>query len=299
MRIGVAFPMTELGNDLGEVREYVQAAEDLGYDHIRILDHVLGADPRHHPEVDNFAYTYESVIHEVFTLMAYMAGITKTIELVTGILILPQRQTALVAKQAAEVDVLSGGRLRLGIGLGWNPVEYEALGENFHDRGKRCEEQIAVLRALWTQEVVSFTGKWHRITNAGINPLPVQRPIPIWIGAGRSTHGSIPPEVALRRIGRLADGWFAQFPPSQQAQDLIERVHAYARESGREPSQIGLEGRVLLEGSDPEPWINEMKMWEESGASHVALLDRRDGKPSPAGGFIESMRRFKEVTGGG
>ncbi len=295
MRIGVAFPMTEIGHDLGQIREYVQAAEDLGYDHIRILDHVLGADPASHPDVDHFSYTHQSVIHEAFTLMAYMAGITKNIELVTGILILPQRQTALVAKQAAEVDVLSGGRLRLGIGLGWNPVEYEALGENFHDRGRRSEEQIAVLRALWTQDVVSFTGKWHHITNAGINPLPVQRPIPIWVGAGRSIHGSIPAESALSRIGRMADGWFAQFALEGQARELIARVHAYARDSGRQPSQIGLEARVMLEGSDPEPWLDQVKTWEELGATHVAL-DKRGGRLSPVEGFIESLRRFKEVS---
>ena len=166
------------------LRDFVQAAEDLGYAHIRMLDHVLGADPKFHPEVPEFFYTHESYIHEPLTLMSYLAAITTRLQLATAILILPQRQTALVAKQAAEVDVLSGGRLRLGIGVGWNPVEYEALGEDFHNRGRRCEEQIAVLRTLWTQEVVNFQGRWHRITHAGLNPLPVQRPIPIWIGAG-------------------------------------------------------------------------------------------------------------------
>ena len=211
MYIGVNLPMTEIGADVGAIRDFAQAAEDLGYTSIRILDHVLGADPEHHPEVEHFPYTHKSVIHEPLTLMSYLAAITKKIHLVTGIIILPQRQTVLVAKQAAEVDVLSGGRLRFGIGLGWNPVEYEALGEDFHNRGRRCEEQIEVLRALWTQEVVSFSGRWHQISHAGLNPLPVQRPIPLWIGAGWS-RDPIPVDAALRRIGRLADGWFATFP---------------------------------------------------------------------------------------
>ena len=201
MHIGVTVPLTEFGADLTGLRDFVQAAEDLEYAHVRLLDHVLGADPQFHPEVPEFPYTHKSYLHEPLTFMGYLAAITQRLHLVTAILILPQRQTALVAKQAAEVDVLSGGRLRLGIGVGWNPVEYEALGENFHNRGRRCEEQIAVLRALWTQEVVNFKGQWHQISHAGVNPLPVQRPIPIWIGAGRSAQ-PIPPEAALRRHSR-------------------------------------------------------------------------------------------------
>ena len=187
MEIGVSVPIVEIGDDFGALRDYIQAAEDLGYSHVRILDHVLGAVPEQHPEVPQFPYTHESYIHEPFTLMAYLAAVTKRIGLTTGILILPQRQTALVAKQAAEVDLLSGGRLRLGIGVGWNSVEYEALGVDFATRGSRCDEQIEVLRRLWTEDVIDYHGKYHDITHAGINPLPVQRPIPIWIGAGRST----------------------------------------------------------------------------------------------------------------
>src|SRR5919108_1065918 len=186
VKLGAIFPQTEIGTDLGAIRAFVQAVEAFGYDSIFIADHVLGADPRVHQHPSLGRYSYKSVVHEPLTLMAYLAATTTGITLATGILILPQRQTALVAKQAAEVDVLSGGRLLLGIGVGWNPVEYEALGEDFHNRGRRCEEQIVVLRALWTQEVVDFKGQWHQINHADLNPLPVQRPIPIWIGAGRS-----------------------------------------------------------------------------------------------------------------
>ncbi len=241
MQIGVTVPITEIGADFGGLQDYIQAAEDLGYAHVRILDHVLGADPQFHPEVPEFLYTHQTYIHEPLVLMGYLAAITKKVQLVTGILILPQRQTALVAKQGAEVDVLSGGRLRLGIGVGWNPVEYEALGENFHNRGRRSEEQIALLRMLWTQDVVDFTGRWHRVTHAGVNPLPVQRPIPVWFGAGRG-GSPIPPDRVLRRIGRLADGWFPSFLPGEVGKGAIKQVQDYAREAGRDPASIGIRG---------------------------------------------------------
>jgi len=237
-----------------------------------------------------FPYTHKSYLHEPLTFMSYLAGITKRLQLVTAILILPQRQTALVAKQAAEVDVLSGGRLRLGIGVGWNPVEYEALGENFHNRGRRCEEQIAVLRALWTQEVVHFKGQWHQISHAGLNPLPVQRPIPIWIGAGRSAQ-PIPPEAALRRIGRLSDGWFPMFSPSDAGQEAITRMRGYAREAGRDPAAIGIEGRVSLASQEPQDWLAQMQAWETLGATHLSVRTGAQHSPQE---HIDALQRFKE-----
>ena len=294
MQIGVTVPITEIGADFGGLHDYIQAAEDLGYDHVRILDHVMGADPKYHPEVPDFSYTHQSYIHEPFTLMGYLAAITEKVQLVTGILILPQRQTALVAKQGAEVDVLSGGRLRLGIGIGWNPVEYEALGENFHNRGKRSEEQIALLRMLWTQDVVDFTGRWHPVTHAGLNPLPVQRPIPVWFGAGRGNN-PIPPEPVLRRIGRLADGWFPSFPPREAGLGAIKQVQDYALEAGRDPASIGIEGRINI-GPDtgPEDWVTEVKAWEEMGASHLAVGVRGTGAISPDQ-HIDGIRKFQEA----
>jgi probable F420-dependent oxidoreductase len=215
---------------------------------------------------------------------------------VTAILILPQRQTALVAKQAAEVDVLSGGRLRLGIGVGWNPVEYEALGEDFHNRGRRCEEQIAVLRALWTQEVVDFKGQWHQINHAGLNPMPVQRPIPIWIGAGRSAR-PIPPEAALRRIGRLADGWFPMFSPGEEERQAIDRMQGYAQETGRDPADIGIEGRVTVAGRTPQDWLAQVKAWEELGATHLSAGTGGGALKSPQE-HINALRQFKEAMDG-
>ena len=295
MQIGAIFPQTEIGSDPGAIRDYAQAAEDLGYSHLFIADHVLGADPAHHQHVVDSVYTHESPIHEPFTLMGYLAAITKRVGLVTGILILPQRQTALVAKQAAEVDVLSGGRLRLGIGVGWNHVEYEVLAQDFHTRGRRSEEQISLLRALWTQEVVNFEGRWHRVTHAGLNPLPVQRPIPIWLGAG-SSSSPLPSEPVLRRLARISDGWFPNFPPNAEGKKAIAQLRKYIREAGRKRGQVGIEGRIRIAGRQPEEWVEELNAWEKLGAVGVTVEARRGGLKT-VDEHIEAIRRFKEAVG--
>ena len=287
MRYGVIFPQTEIGPDPGAVRAFAQAAEGLGYDHLVVYDHVLGADTSNRPDWTG-PYTNKSLFHEPFVLFGYLAGVTQRLELVTGILILGQRQTALVAKQAAEVDVLSGGRLRLGIGIGWNEMEYEALGENFHNRGKRSEEQVEVLRALWSQEVVTFEGRWHHIPAAGINPLPVQRPIPLWFGGGRT-------EAVVRRIARLADGWFPQRQPDQQGQEALEQLRQFAREAGRDPASIGIETRV--KASDGiETALGHVKEWQRMGATHLAINTMGAGFRS-VDEHIGAIRAFKEGLG--
>ena len=294
MRVGVVFPQTEIGPDPVAIRDYVQAAEDLGYSHLIAYDHVLGADTRFH-EGWSGGYALNDMFHEPLVVFGYMAAITKTLELVTAILILGQRQTALVAKQAAEVDVLSGGRLRLGVGIGWNHVEYEALGQNFHNRGRRTEEQIPLLRALWTQEVVNFKGRWNQVTDAGINPLPVQRPIPIWMGAG-GRLSPVPPETVLRRVARLADGWFPQFSPDETGRETVTRVREYAREEGRDPSVLGMEARINLVDGNPEFWVNRARAWEDLGATHISVNTMRAGLESPEA-HINAIRQFKEVVG--
>jgi probable F420-dependent oxidoreductase len=295
VHIGAIFPQTELGTDRGAICAFTQAVEELGYTHIFIADHVLGADTRFHQHPSLARYSYRSVVHEPLTLMAYMAAITTRITLSTGILILPQRQTVLVAKQAAEVDVLSGGRVRLGIGVGWNAVEYEALDQDFHTRGRRSAEQIAVMRALWTQEVVNFHGKWHHITHAGLNPLPVQRPIPIWLGVG-SAQTQVPPDVALRRVARLADGWCPNIPTDAEGQAVVERVHQYAKEAGRDPSMLSLEGRVRIGGKPPEDWIKQVQAWQGLGATHIIGEARGGGLTFPDE-HIAAFRQFIEVIG--
>jgi probable F420-dependent oxidoreductase len=286
MRIGVVFPQTEIGTDAAVIREFGQAAEQLSYNHILAYDHVLGANPASRPGWLP-PYTHRSTFHEPLVLFSYLAGLTKTIELVTGVLILPQRQTALVAKQAAALDVLSGGRLRLGIGIGWNPVEYEALGEDFNSRGQRSEEQVELLRLLWTQELVSFDGRWHKISDAGINPLPVQRPIPIWFGGGD--------DRVLRRLSRLGDGWFPQLPPGEKCRAAIEKIATYARDAGRDPKTIGIEGRMTISAASAETWQEQIEAWKELGATHLSVNTMNAGFSNPAA-HLDAIRNFSEAT---
>jgi probable F420-dependent oxidoreductase len=288
MRIGVVFPQTEIGTDPVAVKDYAQAAEGLGVHHILAYDHVIGANLASRPGW-RAPYSHLDTFHEPFVLFAYLAGVTKQIELVTGIIILPQRQTVLVAKQAAALDVLSGGRLRLGIGIGWNPVEYEALGENFKNRGKRSEEQVEVLRKLWTQELVTFGGQWHKITDAGIHPLPVQRPIPIWFGGTD--------DRALRRLARLGDGWFPQMGPDDTFRTAIEKIHRYAQEAGRDPAGIGIEARIGYGQGSPEAWMKDLKAWQELGATYVGFNTMKAGFKS-ATAHIEAIRRFSSAAAG-
>ena len=285
MRYGVVFPQTEIGKDPAAIRDFAQAAEELGYHHLLAYDHVVGANPASRPGWRP-PYTYKDTFHEPFVLFGYLAGLTKRIELVTGVIILPQRQTVLVAKQAAALDVLSGGRLRLGIGIGWNPVEYEALGENFKNRGRRSEEQVEVMRKLWTQELVTFEGEWHKITDAGLNPLPIQRPIPIWFGGGH--------DQTLRRVARLGDGWFPLLGPDDKCRAMIEKIRAYTREAGRDPRSVGIEGRIMIGQGSPEQWTKEIQAWKELGATHVTANTMKAGFSSPSG-HVEAIRRFRAV----
>jgi probable F420-dependent oxidoreductase len=288
MQIGVTFPQSEIGSDPVAIRDYAQAAEELGYRHILVYDHVLGADPTHREGWRG--YTHETMFHEPFVLFGYLAGLTRTLELVTGVIILPQRQTALVAKQAAEADVLTGGRLRLGVGVGWNPVEYEALGMDFSTRGRVIEEQVEVLRRLWTEPVVTYEGKYHRITEAGLNPLPVQRPIPVWMGG----HA----DVLLRRTARIGDGWFPLMPPDDTARAAIERLREYAREAGRDPDSVGIEPRVNIGERGPDEWVRETEEWRELGATHISVNTMNAGLRSPDE-HIAAIRRYKEAIGDG
>jgi len=287
MKLGVIFPQTEIGTDPAAIRDYAQAAEGFGYDHIVAYDHVVGASLANRPGWTP-PYTHKDGFHEPFVLYGYLAGVTEKIALVTGIIILPQRQTVLVAKQAAALDVLSKGRLRLGVGIGWNPVEYEALGMNFKDRGKRSEEQIEVMRLLWTKELVTFKGRWHTITDAGISPLPVQRPIPVWFGGNA--------EPVLQRVGRLGDGWFPLADAGDKVRAMIEKVKAYAREAGRDPAAIGIEGRISVAGGSAEKWREAAAQWRALGATHLSVNTMKAGLARPAD-HIDAIRRFREAVG--
>ncbi len=286
MRIGVILPQTEIGNDPAVMRDFAQAAEALGYAHILAYDHVLGAHPDRFEGKFRPPYTHETPFHEPFVLFGFLAAVTSRIELATGVVILPQRQTALVAKQAAEVDVLSGGRLRLGVGIGWNFTEYEALGENFRNRGRRIEEQIALMRQLWTQDLVDFEGRWHRVSRQGISPLPVQRPIPVWMGGGV--------DAVLDRIGRIADGWFPQFRPDARGAETIEKLRGHIRAAGRRIEDVGTEGRINM-AVTPEPeWGATLESWRGLGATHVSV--NMMGAGLAAQDRIEALRRFMDAA---
>jgi probable F420-dependent oxidoreductase len=299
IRLGALFPQTEMGTDPIVIRDFAQTIEEIGFSHILAYEHVLGANiERPDRAAQRWAYTYRHQFHEPFVLFGFFAAATRRVELVTGVVVLPQRQTVLVAKQAAAVDVLSGGRLRLGVGLGWNAVEYEALGENFHNRGRRMDEQIEVMRALWTKDLITFEGRWHRITDAGISPLPVQRPIPIWIGGAQAAQME---EQALRRVlrrmGRLAEGWILTGRPSDETARRMDIIREYARAAGRDPNAFGLEGAIPYGDGNPDTWRQDLAQWQSIGATHITLQTRGAGIESPTGHVAALRRMFEALEG--
>lgn len=305
MRIGAVFPQTEFGADRAAVRDFAQTAEELGYDHILAFDHVLGAGLKTRPDWEN-PYSENDTYHEIMVLFGFIAGCTEKIEMASGVLILPQRQTALAAKQAAAIDVLSGGgRLRLGVGLGWNDVEYEGLNENFKNRGKRVEEQIEVMRELFKEQAITYKGKWHTINDAGIKPLPYDRSIPIWMGAFS--------EPAINRAAKLADGWFPLGSPLDgTGQANMDLMRAALEAEGRDPSQFGTEGFVMLgdgnmalgsnqgrvcKARTPDDWARDVAAWESLGATHISVNTMNGGCKTERD-HINALRTFKEAIKG-
>lgn len=285
MQLGVVLPTYEIPSDPSALTDFAQAVEDLGYSHLVAMDHVVGADLANRPDWEE-RNTLED-FHEPLTLFGYLAGPTRRLELVTDVLVLPQRQTVLVAKQAAEVDVLSNGRLRLGVGIGWAEPEFRALNEDFHTRGARLAEQVAVLRALWTQETVTFHGRWHHLDEMGIRPLPRQRPIPIWLGGNA--------EAALRRTAAIADGWMPLMGPDEDARQAIERVHGYMRAEGRDPHNFGIEAATYIAGRTPDEWRREVESWRALGATHLTVYTLDAGVGSLRE-HVDLIQRFKAVV---
>jgi probable F420-dependent oxidoreductase len=295
IQVGATFPQTEIGDDPASLKDYAQAVEGMGYRYILAYDHVVGANPNRPGWGDRRRpYSHESQFHEPFVLFGFLAAVTQHVGLVTGVIILPQRQTVLVAKQAAAVDVLSNGRLRLGVGVGWNEVEYEALGMDFHNRGVRESEQIRLMRRLWTKPLVTFEGKYHRITDAGLNPLPVQRPIPIWIGGAQRPEAATEP--VLRRIGRLADGWVLVGPAGPHVEDSWATIRAYAQEAGRDPSKLGLEGGIRYGDGDLDRVRHEYETWQRLGARYACVNTMGAGLKTPQE-HIAALRKVKEALG--
>ncbi|HEX7976555.1 MAG TPA: LLM class F420-dependent oxidoreductase [Anaerolineales bacterium] len=287
MQIGVVYPQIEFGVDPAAIRDYAQTAEGLGYSHVIAYDHILGANPNR-PGGWKGPYTFESTFFEPFVLFSYMASFTQKLGFAPGIIILPQRQTALVAKQAACLDVLSGGRLRLGVGLGWNEVEYTALNEDFHTRGRRMEEQVGLLRQLWTQPLVSFSGRWHTIPDAGLNPLPVQRPIPIWFGANV--------ESALERVARLADGWMSNVRSAADARPALEILDRALQKAGRSRADFGIEARIPYGDGNSETWQKLIQGWQAEGVNLFSVNTMNAHLATPAE-HIQAIRRFAQAVG--
>lgn len=269
MRIGISLPVRELQDDIGAIRAFAQAADEIGFTHLRVPDQVL------RPE--------SGPLHEPMMMLAYVAAVTERIELVPSVIVAPSRQTALLAKQAAELDVLSGGRVRLGIGVGGSADEYAAMGSDFHTRGARVEEQIELLRRLFTEETVDFEGRFDRVVGAGIDPLPVQRPIPIWIGAGLRPGTRI-----LRRIGRQADGWFVLATP-EELPELRDEIERHAKKAGRSPDEIGAEAGVAVVGPREAEWPDRVSAWRTAGLTHLCLRTLDGGLETDE--HIETMRR--------
>ena len=288
MRVGVVFPQTELGGDPGAVRAYGETVEAMGYTHVLAYDHVVGADPAVHTGWAG-PYDVNTTFHEPLVMFGFLAAVTGSVELVTGVIILPQRQTALVAKQAAEVDLLSGGRLRLGVGIGWNPVEYEALGQDFTLRGRRIEEQVALLRRLWTERSVTSAGPFDTITGAGLAPMPVQQPIPIWFGGGS--------ERAFERMGRLADGWMPLIQPGPKLDTALGVIARGAESAGRDATAIKMEGRVDWRG-DAEEVARRVESWRDAGATHVSLNTMGAGLQT-AGAHLDALASAARLLGVG
>ncbi len=269
---------TDIGNDPSFLKDMAQGLESAGFDAVLTNDHVIGAHPdRQRP--GEKVHTYDVPCHEPLTFLAFLGAVTTRLELATAIVISTQRQTVLLAKQAAEVDLLTSGRLRLGVGIGRNWMEYEALEQDFSNRGRRLEEQVAVLRELWTNELVTFEGNWHHLDRVGLNPLPVQRPIPIWMG---SFVGNLVEKV-LERTGRVADGWMPQFPPGDLLADALDRLRGYAVAAGRDPGALGIEcGMRISTDDDPQTWVDTAAAFRKLGATHLRVSSMGGGYSTPA-----------------
>ena len=263
MQLGHLIPTTDIGADPQTMRDYAHGLDAAGLDFLEVPDHVLGANAASRP---NWAggNTSDDLFHDPFVLIGYLSALPTKLSFSTGVLILAQRQAALVAKQAACLDVLCKGRFRLGVGVGWNEVEFTALNENFHNRGKRSEEQVQVMQALWKQPHVTFKGKYHTIDDAGINPRPASGRVPVWYG-GHHEH-------TLPRIAKWGDGWMPNaYPPNQEALDIFAKLRRLTEEAGRDPKSVGIEVWTSCGSGTPADWAKEAKFWKDAGATHLCL----------------------------
>ena len=285
IKIGAFFPTRDMPADPAPIRDGTQAAEDIGFDYLEVSDHVLGANREKHTDFDG-PYDVDDSFHETFCTLSFMAAITNQVELVSGVLILPQRQTALVAKQAAQVDLLSNGRLRLGVGIGWNAIEYEALGENWNTRGRKQNEQIQLLNKLWTERSVDFQGEFDAINHAGVNPLPIQRPIPIWFG-GQA-------DATLKRAAKFGKGWIPLGNPGTKTAQLINKLHSFLKNESRCPDTFGIEAWIRYGDGDPDTWARTAERWLTLGATHLTFYTSGQGAGTVSR-QIQAMKNYKKL----
>jgi probable F420-dependent oxidoreductase len=295
MNLGALVPFNDIGGDPATVLEYATGLEEFGYDFLEAPDHVLGAKLDAATRAQGGQTIADALYHDPFVLLGFLAGALKKLHFSTGVLILPQRQTALVAKQAASLAVLCGERFRLGIGVGWNPIEFTGLNENFHNRGRRSEEQVQVMQALWAQPHITFRGRYHAIEDAGINPRPPSGRVPVWYG-GHHEH-------TLPRIARWGDGWMPNaYPPDQSALDVFGQLRGLAEKAGRDPASIGIEVWTSCGAGSPEDWRKEVAFWKRAGVTHVCLtttFNRRHHTRIPArdlAGHLAAARRYREAV---
>jgi probable F420-dependent oxidoreductase len=282
MRYGLNFPHS-IGKDPAVIRHRAQTAEGNGFDYMLTIDHIAGVHrDQFGPSGPEFRYTSETPTHELLTLFEFVAGVTQRIELTPSVLLLPQRPTVLAAKQCSEVQILSGGRLRVVVGIGWNNHEYASLGANFHNRGKRLEEQIEVMRALWTQERVDFDGRWHKLSGINLNPLPDKAP-PLWIGGGAEDN-------LLRRYAKYADGWLPLVVAGTDVPAAFEKLQGFLKDEGRDPATFGLDVRVNIENTTPQEWVAAAKRWKDVGATNIAVMGAAGDRTA-----MENLARFSEA----
>tara|TARA_B100000902_G_scaffold122336_1_gene122383 strand:- start:390 stop:1253 length:864 start_codon:yes stop_codon:yes gene_type:complete len=287
MQIGAVFPHNEIGTDPGAIKAFAQGVESLGISHLLIYDHVLGADPDREGGFRG-PYDKDVAFHEPFTTFAFIAAVTEKLEMITTVMILPQRQTVLAAKQAAEVALLSNNRFRLGVGVGWNEVEYVGLNETFTNRGRRQAEQVEVMRKLWSEDSLDYTGDYHRIDKASINPRPSQ-PIPVWFG------GSAP--ALLDRVARLGDGWIPLMGANDKAQACIDTIKATREAAGLSFDNFGIQAQAQYAGGSPERWQKHAKAWQDMGCTHIAIATHNAG-PTDVDGHLSRIREYQDAISG-
>ena len=286
MEIGAVFPHNEIGTDPQAIKDYAQGVEELGVTHLLIYDHVLGAD-RDRPGGFEGPYDKDVAFHEPFTTFAFIAAVTKKLDMITTVMILPQRQTVLVAKQAAELAILSNNRFKLGIGVGWNTVEYTGLNENFKNRGKRQEEQVELMRLLWESEVLEYKGDYHHIDKASINPRP-SKSVQIWFGGGA-------PQL-IERCADLGDGWIPLMGPNEAARKTLAAIKEKRESKGLDWDNFGVQAQAQYAGGDAERWNKHAEKWRNLGASHLAIATH-NAEPTNVDGHLGRIKEYlKAVT---